>query len=148
MNLVKIDEVFVNFCRQIFLPMARFAIFIVYFWFGVLKIFNLSPASPLASALIANTVGIQHFNSLFLILGIFECILGILFLFPKFLRLAMILLFGHMVIVCSPLILVANLAWQKPFVPTLEGQYIIKNIVIMALTVGIAANTNQIKAKH
>jgi uncharacterized membrane protein YkgB len=42
-------------------------------------------------------------------------------------------------IVTSPLIIVANVAWIHPLVPTLEGQYIIKDLAIIALAVGIVA---------
>jgi hypothetical protein len=44
-----------------------------------------------------------------------------------------------MVMVCSPLLLVSGMAWDGLLVPSLEGQYIIKNIAIVALAVGIAA---------
>ena len=127
--------------RRWFLPFARVAIFVIYFWFGILKVFNLSPASPLARALVTKTVGASHFDVLFTILAIFECIIGIMFLFPRLTRIVIPLLFIHMLIVCSPLILVTHLAWSKPFVPTLEGQYIIKNLAIAALAIGIAAQT-------
>lgn len=38
---------------------ARVAIFIIYFWFGFLKLINLSPATPLATALVKRTIGMQ-----------------------------------------------------------------------------------------
>ena len=53
----------------------------------------------------------------------------------------------HMAIVCSPLILVRELAWSHSLVPSLEGQYIIKNVVIVALAVGIAAQSQPLKAQ-
>jgi len=127
------------------MPLARVAIFVIYFWFGILKLFNLSPASPLAQALTAKTIGLQHYNLAFNILAVYECVVGILFLFPKATRIVIPLLFIHMIIVCSPLILVPHLAWSRPFVPTLEGQYIIKNVAIIALAIGIAAQTRPLK---
>jgi uncharacterized membrane protein YkgB len=60
---------------------------------------------------------------------------------PKAVRITIPLLFIHMAVVCSPLILVPELTWQQPFVPTLEGQYIMKNLVVIALAFGVAANT-------
>ena len=30
-----------------------------------------------------------------------------------------------------PLIILPDIAWQRPFVPTLEGQYIIKNFILI-----------------
>ena len=146
MNIKIIDLNIISYFRRWFLPMARLAIFIVYFWFGILKLFNLSPAGPLASALAAKTVGLDHFHTLFIILALYECLIGVLFLFPKATRVVIPLLLIHMIIVCSPLILVPHLAWSRAFVPTLEGQYIIKNLAIIALAIGVAAQTPPLAA--
>jgi putative oxidoreductase len=62
-------------------------------------------------------------------------------------RLVIPLLLIHIVIVCLPLFVVPDLAWSKPFIPTLEGQYIIKNLAIIALAIGIAAQTKPFKSK-
>ncbi|HEY5442722.1 MAG TPA: hypothetical protein VIJ68_04235 [Candidatus Saccharimonadales bacterium] len=147
MNIKTIDLTIIEWLRRWFLPFARVAIFIIYFWFGILKLFNLSPASPLAQALVAKTVGAAHFNLLFNILAVYECLIGVLFLFPKATRIVIPLLFIHMIIVCSPLILVPHLAWSRPFVPTLEGQYIIKNVAVIALAIGVAAQTRPLRSK-
>jgi uncharacterized membrane protein len=88
---------------------------------------------------------LQHYNLAFNILALFECLIAILFLFPRATRIVIPLLFIHLIIVCSPLILVSNLTWAHPFVPTLEGQYIIKNLAIGALAIGIAAQTKPFK---
>jgi uncharacterized membrane protein YkgB len=139
-NITAIDLRVIAFFRRIFLPFSRVAMFIVFFWFGILKIFNLSPASPLAEALTANTVGLQYFDVLFKLLAVVECIIGILFLIPKATRVVIPLLLIHIVVVSAPLILVSQV-WTAPFVPTLEGQYIIKNVVIVAVAIGIVSLT-------
>jgi uncharacterized membrane protein YkgB len=141
MDIQHLDLKIIALLRRAFLPVSRVAVFIVYFWFGILKIFDLSPASPLASALTQKTIGLAHFGMAFRILAIFECVIGILFLFPKLTRIVIPLLVVHLVIVCSPLILVPHEAWTKFLVPTLEGQYIIKNVLIAAVAIGIAAQT-------
>lgn len=141
MKIKNTDLTVIKWLRISFIPMARVAIFVIYFYFGILKLFGQSPATPLATALAAKTVGLQHFNLLFNILAVYECLIGILFLIPKATRIVIPMLFVHLIIVCSPLILVPNLAWPKAFVPSLEGQYIIKNIAIAALAIGIAAQT-------
>ncbi len=141
MNIKTLDLKIINYLRRGFLPAARLSIFAVYFWFGVLKLYDLSPAGPLASALAAKTVGLAHFHALFIILALYECLIGLLFLFPKATRIVIPLLLVHLVIVCSPLLLLPDLAWDRAFVPTLEGQYIIKNLAIIALAIGIAAQT-------
>jgi uncharacterized membrane protein YkgB len=139
-EIFSFDLKLIGYFRRLFLPVSRVAIFLIYFWFGILKIFNLSPAGPLAQALIDRTIGHQYFNSLYVILAVFECVIGVLFLFPKLTRIVIPLLFIHMIIVCSPLLLVPDIAWNAPFVPSLEGQYIIKNTVIIAVAIGIAAS--------
>jgi uncharacterized membrane protein YkgB len=134
-----IDLKIIAFFRRLYIPVARFSIFLIFFWFGIIKLLGLSPASPLAQALTAQTIGIQYFDTLFVLLSIMECIIGILFLFPKMTRVVIPLLLAHMALVCSPLILLPSYIWQYPFVPTLEGQYIIKNAVVIAVAIGIAA---------
>lgn len=148
MQTTKIDLVFIAAFRRLFMPLARLAIFVVYFYFGILKIFGLSPASPLARALANKTIGATHFHAAFIVLAVVECIIGVLFLFPKATRVVIPLLIIHLLIVCSPLVLVPNLAWQQPFVPTLEGQYIIKNLAIAALAIGIAAQTQPLRHRR
>jgi uncharacterized membrane protein YphA (DoxX/SURF4 family) len=125
-------------CRW-FDPVARIAIFVIYFWFGFLKLLNLSPATPLASALVSHTIGMQYFNVSFKALAVFECVLGLIFLIPAMTWPSTVLLVVHLVIVSSPLVLVGEVAWIHPLVPTLEGQYIIKDLAILALAIGIIA---------
>jgi uncharacterized membrane protein YkgB len=134
----ELDLRLIAFFKRAFLPFARIALFVVFFWFGILKVFDLSPASPLAEALTANTVGLQYFDVLFKLLALVECVIGVLFLIPKATRVVIPLLLIHMAVVCAPLVLVPEV-WAAPFVPTLEGQYIIKNIAVVALAIGVAA---------
>lgn len=135
-----IDLRIIAWLRRTYVPVARIAIFVVYFYFGLLKIFDLSPASPLALALTDKTIGLHYFDTAFLLLAVMECFIGLLFLIPRATRIVIPLLLVHMVMVCSPLVLVPELAWSQFLVPSLEGQYIIKNIVIVALAVGIASH--------
>lgn len=143
--IAEIDLRLIAFFRRTFVPFARFSIFLIFFWFGAIKLLGLSPASPLAEALTAKTVGIQYFEPLFYTLAILECIVGILFLFPKATRIVIPLLLFHMLIVCSPLLLVPEYTWQQFGVPTLEGQYIIKNAVVIAVAIGIAASAKPLR---
>jgi uncharacterized membrane protein YkgB len=136
-----IDHTIIAFFRRTFIPFARVALFVVFFWFGILKLLDLSSASPLAQALTAQMVGLQHFDVLFKGLSLVECVIGILFMIPKATRVVIPLLLIHMVVVCAPLVLIPHQVWSGFLVPTLEGQYIIKNIVIIAVAIGIAAQT-------
>ena len=148
MKISKLDNKIIGFFSKSYLMVARISLFLIFFWFGFVKLIGLSEAGPLARALTQKTVGIQYFETLFVVLALLECIIGILFLFPKMVRLNIPLLFFHLAVVSAPLLLVPELTWQSIFVPTLEGQYIIKNLVIIAVAFGIAANTTPlIKSK-
>ncbi|HSW85582.1 MAG TPA: hypothetical protein VLF79_03175 [Candidatus Saccharimonadales bacterium] len=147
MKINTLDIIIIKWLQKSFLPFARIAIFVIYFYFGALKLFGQSPATPLATSLAANTFGLQHFDLMYKILAIFECLIGILFLFPKAIRIVIPMLFVHLIIVCLPLLLIPHLVWVKPLVPTLEGQYVIKNIAIIALAIGIAAQTKPLVKK-
>jgi uncharacterized membrane protein YkgB len=146
-DVVAFDLKLIKFFKRTFYPFARFSVFLIFFWFGYIKVIGLSPASPLAEALTAKTVGMQYFDTLFIALAFLECVVGILFLFPRLTRIVIPLLLFHMLIVCSPLVLVTEYTWQSLLVPTLEGQYIIKNAIVIAVAIGIAASTSPLASK-
>jgi uncharacterized membrane protein YkgB len=147
-TIASFDLRFIEWLRRYQSLIARIAIFLVYFWFGVLKLIDKSPASPIAEALVSKTVGLQYYDQLFIVLAILECIIGIFFLFPKAIRIVLPLLLGHLILVCSPLFLVPDQSWNGFMVPTLEGQYIIKNVLIVALAVAVAAKTRPVARPH
>jgi len=135
----------IHFFRKISVPVARTGLFVVFFWFGILKVFGLSPATPLVQALFEHTISFMNFPTFLVIFGLFECLIGILFLIKGCERVVMPLLFLHMITTFMPLLLLPSETWQTFLVPTLEGQYIIKNLVIIAAAIGIAAHLHPLK---
>ncbi|MBI5134017.1 MAG: hypothetical protein HZA81_01365 [Candidatus Taylorbacteria bacterium] len=122
---------------------AHFALFVVFVWFGSLKLFGLSPANPLVSDLFGRTLGIilpMSADTFIVCLGLLEVLIGILFVIPRAEKVGMGLLAVHMVTTIMPLFLLPDMTWSQAFVPTLEGQYIIKNIVIIALAATVFAD--------
>lgn len=113
--------------------LSRLSIFIVFFWFGVLKVLGVSPADGLVEALHAKTIPFLPFASFFVILGLWEMAIGILFLLPKFTKYAFYLFIAQMATTFLPLLLTPDLVWQAFLVPNLVGQYIIKNVMLVAL---------------
>ena len=142
MSLRTIDITLIHLFRKISIPVARFGIFVIFFWFGSLKVVGLSPASGLVQALFEQTIPWMEFSTFIVLFGVFECLIGILFLIRGYERIAIILLFIHMVTTFMPLFLLPEVTWTKAFVPTLEGQYIIKNLVVIATAIGIAAHVH------
>jgi uncharacterized membrane protein YkgB len=109
----------------------------VYGWFGLLKLFNTSPANPLVANLLERTLPFISFEVFIIWFGLFELIIGLLFLWPKYQKLLVSMFSLHMLMTAAPLMLLPSVTWQGMLTPTLEGQYIIKNIVIVALALTI-----------
>lgn len=139
-RLDRIDERIIAGMRRIFPWASRIAIFVVFFWFGALKVIGLSPANPLVLELVERTLPFLDPTSFVVWFGLFECLIGVVFLIRGLERLAIALLLVHMITTFGPLVLLPEIGWSAPFVPTLEGQYIIKNLAIIALAIGIAAH--------
>ncbi|TAK03681.1 hypothetical protein EPO34_00775 [Patescibacteria group bacterium] len=117
------------------------ALGIVYAWFGILKVLGISPTSPLVLALLDKTMPGISPDTFMLAFGAFETVIGLLFLFPVAVRLVVALMAAHMAMTVLPLALLPGMTWTGPFVPTLEGQYILKNLVLLALALTMVAAT-------
>lgn len=112
---------------------ARLAIFVVYFWFGLLKVIGVSPATELVHALFNQTLAsFVPFATFFILFALFEVAIGLMYLFPKLDRISFPLILLHLFTTAGPLVLLPSAVWTQPFVPTLEGQYIIKNVLILS----------------
>lgn len=113
----------------------KFSLGIVYLHFGFLKFYpDLSPAELLATQTIMTLTGhrLDAQQSLFL-LALMETLIGLGFLFNVFRRTMFVLFTFHMLGTLTPLILLPEFAFKiAPLAPTIEGQYIIKNIVFLA----------------
>jgi len=138
----ELDRRTIAFAARAYPVVTRAALFVVFFWFGIVKLMGHSEAAGLALALATKTVGASHFHMMFDTLAIVECVIGILCLIPQAVRLVVAMLFVHMTIVCAPLLLVPELTWQRVLVPTLIGQYIIKNVLVVAAALGLLAHAS------
>lgn len=144
-SLRKFDHAFIAFAKRYYSPIARGALFVIFFLFGFLKLVGLSPADQLAVGFAEKMGAGAIAQELFLLLAFAECIIGIMILFPKLTRLTILFIFLHMILVCSPLVLYPEAVWREAFIPNLGGQYIIKNIALVALALGLVATTPPLK---
>jgi uncharacterized membrane protein YphA (DoxX/SURF4 family) len=120
----------------------RISVGVVFFWFGILKFFPaLSPAEDLASRTIeALTFGIIKPNIALPILATWEVLIGLGLITGKFMRITLLLLFMQMLGTITPLFLFPSETFTHfPYAPTLEGQYIIKNLVLVSAAFVIGA---------
>ncbi|HSH20208.1 MAG TPA: hypothetical protein VLA03_07130 [Draconibacterium sp.] len=131
----KIDPIITKWMSRNGILLVRISIGIVFFWFGFLKFFpGLSPAQELA----VETISILSFELIpdFVIingLAFWEVIIGIGLMSGKFIRETLLLLFLQMAGTFAPVFLFPDEVFTHfPYAPTLEGQYIFKNLVLIA----------------
>jgi uncharacterized membrane protein YkgB len=135
-----IDRQIDQFMRRWGIAALRTSLAVIFIWFGILKPLGLSPAAPMVLATVAwLPVGDPE---LWLdLIGWWEVLIGVTFLFRGTVRLAIALLALQMVGTFLPLLILPGVTFQPgrfPYAPTMEGQYVIKNLLIIsaALVVG------------
>ena len=117
------------------LTALRIALGIVFLWFGAIKLVpGLSPAEDLAGRTIETlTSGVVPASIAVPVLAIWEVAIGVGLLVGRWMRATLLLLFVQMLGTITPLFLFPEETWIRfPIAPTLEGQYIIKNVVLVA----------------
>ena len=131
--LNKLDSKFIKIMKNASIPSIRLSFGVIFIWFGVLKPLGLSSAE----GLLKSTVIWLPFGSpemWLIIIGLWEVVIGVFFFFKKTTRIAIILLFLQMVGTFMPLVVLTEVTFQSNnfLLPTLEGQYIIKNLMIIS----------------
>jgi len=116
-------------------PVLRVAIAVVFVWFGALKLFGISPAGELVAA----TVYVVDPALFVPVLGVWEVVIGLCLLYRPLIRLGIFLLFVQLPGTFLPIVLLPEVVFTAfPYGLTVEGQYIVKNLVIIgaALVIG------------
>ena len=132
----ELDIFITKFMSKWGITFLRYSLGAIYIWFGILKPFGLSPAQEL----VENTVyWFDNPKTFVPILGWWEVVIGLTMCIKPLIRVSIFLLFIQMPGTFLPLILLPEVCFNNfPFGLTLEGQYIIKNLIIIsaALVVG------------
>jgi uncharacterized membrane protein YkgB len=118
----------------------RASLGIVFFWFGVLNFFpGISSAEDLAGRTIeVLTFGLVAPKYSMPVLAAWECAIGIGLILGKNMKLVLALLFAQMAGTFSPLFLFPHETFvHLPYAASLEGQYIIKNIVLVSAALSL-----------
>ena len=138
----RVDTRITSFMSRYSISVLRISLGVIFFWFGILKFFpGLSPAEALAWRTIERlTFGVTSAGSAVVILAVWETLIGIGLLWGRFLRATLLLLFLQMIGTMTPLILFPSQTFMEfPYAATLEGQYIIKNLVLIAAGMVVGA---------
>ncbi len=146
MNIKKLynlaDTWITAWMAQYGITLMRVALGVIFFWFGVLKFF---PGLRVSDDLATRTVSMLSSGyvppSISLpVLAACECAIGLGLIFGKFLRVTLLLLFLQMMGTFLPLVFFPSETWTHfPYMPSLEGQYIIKNLVLLGAGIVVGA---------
>ena len=124
------------------IALLRISLGVVFFWFGVLKFLpGLSPAQDLASRTIsALSFGMVGPEVSVPMLAAWECVIGLGLITGVWMRATLLLLFLQMFGTLTPIVLFpAEVFVRVPYAPTMEGQYIIKNLVLISSAIVVGA---------
>lgn len=137
-----VDKQITTWMARYGLLLLRLSLGVVFFWFGFLKFFpGLSPAADLATRTIeVLSFGLIQPDVSIYILAVWECLIGLGLIIGRFMRVTLLLLFLQMVGTITPVFLFpAEVFTRIPYAPTLEGQYIIKNMVLISAALVLGA---------
>lgn len=121
-------------------PLLRFSLSIVFIWFGYLKIIGESPAQELVS----KTVSWLDPLNFPIILGYWEVAIGVLLCFRPTIRIAILLLALQIPGTFLPLVILPELTFDEfPLILSMQGQYIVKNLVIISAAIVVGSTVRE-----
>ncbi len=133
----ELDIFITKFMSKWGITFLRYSLGVIYIWFGILKPFGLSPAQEL----VENTVyWFDNPKTFVPILGWWEVVIGLTMCIKPLIRVSIFLLFIQMPGTFLPLILLPEVCFSNfPFGLTLEGQYIVKNLIIISAAIVVGS---------
>jgi uncharacterized membrane protein YphA (DoxX/SURF4 family) len=134
-RLDTVDRTVTRWMAQHGITLLRWSIGLIFIWFGALKLVpGMSPADQIATdTMMTLTFGLLSEDVARLALAGLELVIGLGLLTGRLLRVTLLLLFAQMAGTLTPLVISPDQIWSDfPFVLTLEGQYIMKNAVLIS----------------
>ena len=116
-------------------PIHRITLAVVFFWFGLLKIFGFDSAS----SIVAHTIYLGSPEIMVPLLGVWEVAIGLCLLNERLIRIAIFLLAVRLPGVLLALVFRGDVCFVDfPLVPSPEGQYLLKDFLLFgaALVIG------------
>lgn len=140
---IRFEDIYFRFSHKMekhSVNILRVSLAIIYVWFGVLKILGMSPADEL----VEQTVYWFKPEIFIPILGFCEVLIGVGLLIKQLIPYTIVLLLMHMAATFFPIFILKNICFDAfPYCPTLAGQYIIKNLILISGTLVVAGKYNQ-----
>jgi uncharacterized membrane protein YkgB len=143
--LDRIDRRVVAFLSRWSIPFLRVALGVVFVWFGALKIWRISPVAELVS----RTVYWVDPDWFVPALGVVEVIIGLGLLIGIGLRLILFVFGAQMIGTALVFVVLPEVAFQRgnPLLLTVEGEFVVKNIVLIAAGMVVGATVRGRRAR-
>lgn len=130
----EIEQTFLAFVEAHSLQLLRYALVVVFVWFGLLTAAGVSETA----GLVADLVWFVPRENFLILLGGWEIAVGVALLSQRTLRLAGVLLAVHAAVVMLPLVVYPGETFSYfPYGPSFEGVYLIKDLVLLAGTITV-----------
>ena len=133
-----IDAGFITITRRYSVCILRYALGVIFLWFGLLKVFGVSPVEQL----VASSYPMFPMPIFMAILGVWETIIGLGLICRRNLRIILFLLWLQMLGTFGSFVLSPTLFFTGKNILrlTIEGEFIIKNLVLIAAGLVIAGH--------
>ena len=133
----RFDEIVIPFLQRWGVPALRVSLAIVFIWFGALKILGVSPVVDLD----ASTVYWVDPDWFMPALGVVEVLVGLGLLLNRWIRAVLLVLALQMAGTFLVFFLLPEIAYQdgNPLKLTVEGEFILKNLVLLAAAMVVGA---------
>lgn len=140
----RIDNAIAGFMERYGIVLLRISLALVFIWFGMLKVLGQSPVAEL----VASTVYWVPPRLFVPILGFWEVLIGIGLLFNLALRFTLLLLFVQMAGTFLVLVIRPERAFGgNPLLLTVEGEFVIKNLVLISAGIVIGGTVRSRRAR-
>ena len=143
-RFLSLDASITTFFQRWSIVVLRVSVALVFIWFGTLKVFDVTPVADL----VGDTVYWVDPNWFVPVLGVFEVIVGLGLLLRRGLRVVLGLFAAQMVGTFLVLVLQPDVAFQdgNPLLLTVEGEFVIKNLVLLAAGMVVGATVERSRA--
>jgi len=139
----RVDAGVIRVLRRVSVPLLRVSLGLVFVWFGLLKVFQVSPVSEL----VASTV--YWFDASWVVpaLGVVEVFVGTCLLLGRLMRLTLLLFALQMVGTFLVLIVQPDIAFQRgnPLLLTVEGEFVVKNLVLLSAGMVVGSSVTPLR---
>lgn len=144
-HIEHIDSKLISFSNRFAVGAAQVGLAVIFLWFGILKLVGQSSVSDLIIELTNTLAPNLDGNSFVIGIGVLEILIALTIIDRVLLRLAILFLVVHLILVSLPLFFLPELTWKAFLVPTLTGQYILKNIMIATAGMVVLADLKHLK---